>query len=62
MTVWSITLVHSENASDLIMLDIDLPAAQWPFLGTLTVSFHAAKDTGRQYIETHFPSIAVREV
>jgi hypothetical protein len=61
MKIIRITILHRRNGSDLISLETSLPPAEFGAAG-LDLTFHAAKGTGKAFVETNFPNVPIEEI
>ena len=57
MKILEVTILTSEDGPDNILLQTDLPNAQYPYNGLNILKFVAAKGTGKDYVFKYFPEI-----
>lgn len=57
--VKNILVLRFSMSADRVVLNTSLPEAMYPFTDKLTLEFSAARGTGVEYCEKHFPGVPV---
>lgn len=62
MNITSITIIHSQFGSDVLLLHTDLPEGVFPFKGTAVLKLDIAAGHGEEYCKKHFPDIEIKVI